>query len=296
MPRSGTPGDYVVDADLGSSTAAMKRARPIGTEEHDVRLDQRAGLRDLDAMVESMPGLNRMQRDRERLMPRSTTAELGDPRMQRRLPDAGEVRRPASARQRNARSKARSRVQQAMPLTQLGAQYQLVSEPQRWAEVNDQLSAATGDVQSLAPADQEQVRRIDRSIQSYERANDRGHVLYSNVQMPWYINGSNRDGFLSNNFKAGQRVEFDRYTAATHQLHETASLVDDAESRVAVFELQTRRGAYLGQSDKRDNTRHLLPRGLQFEVVGVHEAPYVDPYGRQGTRRVVQLRDVTPEN
>ena len=64
---------------------------------------------------------------------------------------------------------------------------------------------------------------------------------------------------------------------------------------MAVFELQTRRGAYLGQSDKKDNTQHLLPRGLEFEVVGVQEASYRSPDGTTGTRMVVQLRDVTPE-
>ena len=258
-------------------------------------MEQRAGLKDLDAMVESMPGLNRMQRDRERLMPRSTTAELGDQRMARRLPAPRAVRMPISARQRNARSKARLEVQRSMPLTQLGAQYELVSEPQRWSELNDQLSAATGDVQALPDKDQEQIRRIDRSIQSYERANDRGHVVYSNVRMPWYINPGNVRGFLQNNFKAGQQVSFDRYTFATHQLHEAAMLADDSDGRTAVFEIETRRGAYLGASDKRDVTHHLLPRGMDFEIVGVSEAPFRYPSGRLGTRMVIQLRDTTPQ-
>ena len=61
------------------------------------------------------------------------------------------------------------------------------------------------------------------------------------------------------------------------------------------FEVQTRRGAYLGQSDKKDNTQHLLPRGMEFEVVGVQEASYRSPDGRTGSRMVVQLRDVTPD-
>ncbi len=183
-----------------------------------------------------------------------------------------------------------------MPLTQLRAQKDLVTRPERWRYLNDQLSAGTGDVQALTEKDQEQVRRVDRAIQSYERHNDRGHVLYSNVRMPYYINHQNLPGFLRNNFGAGDRVAFDRFTHATHQLHETAGYVIDPDGRVAVFELQTRRGAYLGQSDKKDNTQHLLPRGMEFEVVGVQEASYRAPDGSSGTRMVVQLRDVTPES
>ncbi len=294
MPRKGSPDDYVVDADRGSGSAALKQARIIDAGDHDTRVSQRDGLRDLDSRVESMAGLNRLQKDRERVMPRETNADLRDPRMQRRLPAPRQVRRPISARQRNVRSKARMQVQQTMPLTQLGAQYDLVSNPDRWRDLNDQLSEHTGDVQELSEADEQQVRRIDRSIQTYERANDRGHVVYSNVRMPWYINQSNVRGFVDNNFQPGQTLSFDRYTMTTHQLHETATLAGDTEGHTVVFEMQTRRGAYLGQSDKRDNTRHLLPRGLDFEVVGVAEAPFVYPSGRRGTRTVVQLRDVTP--
>lgn len=214
--------------------------------------------------------------------------------MLRRLPAKDAVRQPLSARQRNERSKDRLTTQRTMPLAQLREQRDLVSRPDRWRQVNDQLSTHTSDLQAMSPNDQDRVRRVDRAIQSYERHNDRGHVLYSNVRMPWYINHQNLPGFLRNNFAPGDKVSFDRYTAATHQLHETAGHVEDPDGRVAVFEMQTRRGAYLGQSDKRDNTQHLLPRGLQLQVVGVHEASYQARDGTVGTRMVVQLRDVTP--
>ncbi len=294
MPRRAHP-DYVVDADRGSSTAATKKASLVDVPDAHQRADARAGLRDLDTMTEGMGGLTRLQKDRERLLPRATTAELGDPRMQRHLPPPGAVRQPLSARQRNERSKDRLSTQRAMPMVQLRAQRDLVTRPQRWRALNDQLSDHTGDVQALSEADQERVRRIDRSIQAYERRNDRGHVIYSNVTMPSYINRGNLRGFLQNNFQAGDRVAFDRYTVGTHQLHETSGHVADPDGQVAVFEMQTRRGAYLGQSDKVDNTGHLLPRGMEFEVVGVHEASYRAPDGSTGTRMVVQLRDVTSE-
>ena len=63
----------------------------------------------------------------------------------------------------------------------------------------------------------------------------------------------------------------------------------------AVFEISTRRGVYLGHSDSQDNTAHLLPRGMAFEVIGTHEATWRAPDGTSGTRVVVQLRDITPE-
>lgn len=294
MGRNGHP-DYVVDPDRGSSATSTKNAALVDVDVSQQRGESRAGLRELDAMTETMPGLNRLQRDRERISPRGTTAELGDPRMRRQLPGPSTARAPLSARQRNARSKSRATTQQRVPLAQLRAQRDLVTSPERWRELNGQLSDEVGDIQALSETDQQRLRRVDRSIQAYERANDRGHVLYSNVRMPAYINQGNRSGFLANNFAVGDQVCFDRYTQATHQLHETAGHVDDPDGRVAVVEMETRRGAYLGQSDKVDNTQHLLPRGMQFEVVDVHQATFRAPDGATGTRMVIQLRDVTPE-
>ncbi|MFE5339739.1 hypothetical protein ACFQ80_05940 [Isoptericola sp. NPDC056578] len=289
------PDGYVVDADRGSGPTSTKSAALLDTDEHAQRTVAREGLRDLDRMTEAMPGLNRLQKDRDRLMPRETNAELRHPVMQRRLPPAGQVRAPASSRQRKARSKARTLTLAGLPEVQVRTQHALVSREAAWRSVNDQLSEHTGDVAELSDADQARVRRIDRSIQAYERHNDRGHVLYANVAMPWYINRQNVAGFVANNFRPGRRLSFDRYTAATHQLHETAGQVVDERGRVVVFEMETRRGAYLGRSDGADNTQHLLPRGLEFEVVGSHEATFRRPDGSTGKKRVVQLRDVTDE-
>ena len=289
------PDGYVVDADRGAGSVATKAAQVMDTSEHAERAAGREGLRDLDRMTESMPGLNRMQKDRERLMPRGTSAALGHPVMQRRLPATGEVRVPASSRQRKARSKARTATLAGLPEVQVRTQRVLVGRAEAWRSINDQLSEHTGDLAELSEADQQRVRRIDRSIQAYERRNDRGHVVYANVAMPWYINRQNVAGFVANNFRAGRRLSFDRYTAATHQLHETAGQVSDERGRVVVFEMETRRGAYLGKSDGADNTQHLLPRGLEFEVVGTHEATFRRPDGTTGRKRVVQLRDVTNE-
>lgn len=293
MPRLKHP-DYKVDPDRGQSRTSAKQATLMDVPVYQDREQTRAGLRDLDSMVEGTPGLNRLQRDRERIFPRETNAALGHPVMQRRLPAPSDVRVPISARQRNQRSRQRRAVQERMPLAQLQAQHDLVSTHARWSRFNQQLSDAAGDVQALPEADQQQIRRVDRAIQSYERGNDRGHVLYSNVLMPAYINASNADGFVARNFAPGRRLEFDRFTQATHQLHETRDQVGSTAQAVT-FEIETRRGAYLGQSDKRDNTQHLLPRGMQFEVVGSHQASFIDRSGRRQQCMVVQLRDATTE-
>ncbi len=285
--------DYAIDPDRGSSASAVKIAALVDRDQHAQRADDRAGLRELDQMTEELPGLNRLQRDRARILPRETNADLRHPRMQRRLPHKGETRRPLSARQRRERSKTRRRTQRSMPLAQLREQKNLVTRPEQWRELNDKLSESLGDIDALKLPDQQRIRRIDRAIQSYERGNDRGHVVYTAVQMPAYINGHNLPGFLANNFQPGDRVAFDRYTQGTHQLHETVGYLNDPERRVAVFEIETRRGAYLGQSDRLDNTQHLLPRGLELEVVSVHPAAYMTPAGLTDTRMVVQLRDAT---
>lgn len=295
MPRQSNP-DYVVDPDRGRSTTAAKQADILSPDTAEGRAETRGGLRDLDAMTEALPGLNRQQKDRERLMPRSTTADLAHPKMQRPLPAAADVREPFSSRQKKARSKTRIDVQGALPMTQYDAQRRLVTDPGRWGRLNDALSDNVGDLQELDDADQQQLRRVDRSIQAYERSNDRGHVVYANVAMPPQINHTNLQAFVDHNFKPGERVAFDLYTVGTHQLHETSRhAAGDVAGRVAVFEIQTRRGAYLGHSDSRDDTAHLLPRGMEFEVIGTHRATWRAPNGTTGTRTVVQLRDVTPE-
>lgn len=295
MPRQGNP-DFVVDADRGSGTLATKAAEIVDADSAADRVETRGGLRELDAMTEGLPGLTRQQRDRERILPRGTVGELGHPKMQRPLPAAEDERVPFSSRQKKARSKSRLAAQTALPTAQYEAQRDLVVSARRWRGTNDSLSRYAGDIQELPDRELQQIKRVDRSIQTYEKHNDRGHVIYANVAMPAQINHSNLEGFVANNFQAGDQVAFDRYTIGTHQLHETSKhAAGDTGGRVAVFEIQTRRGAYLGHSDSRDDTSHLLPRGMEFEVLGTHPAVYRRPDGTTGSRTVIQLRDTTPE-
>ncbi len=282
--------DFVLDADRGSSPiASTKQAETLDPQAYRERGAERAGARELDDAVEALPGLTRQQRDRERAMPRDATGELGHPRKARELPAPADVRRPLSSRQRKARSVSKRAVQDQMPATQYTAMSQLIGRPQ---DLNDALSDATGDVQALPDGPRTTVQRIDRAVQAYERANDRGHVVYSNVAMPAAINRGNLGAFVGNNFRPGTVVDFDRYTAGAHTLHEIEPGEVGAQ-RTAVFEIQTRRGMYLGRSDSVDDTAHLLPRGMRLRVAATHQATYERPDGSTGQRQVIQLTDIT---
>lgn len=291
MPRRGNP-DGRLDADYGSGSLGTKQADVIAEDEFTARTDDRAGLRDLDAMVESSAGLTRQQRDRERAMPRDTTGEVGHPAMERRLPEPDAVRAPLSSRQRKARSITKHATQEKTPATEDRALMSMITDDARWRQVNDLLSENTGDVQALDDQTRMHVQRLDRTIQRYERNNDRGHVVYANVRMPSMINSSNLTGFVHNAFPTGNVIEFDRYTGTAHTMHELEAGAVEA-NRTAVFEIQTRRGIYLGHSDSTDDTTHVLPRGMRLKIVGTHWARYRRPDGTQGQRQVIQLLDVS---
>lgn len=289
--RSANPDGYVVDADRGSSTTATKQAQAVGAAAADVRAETREGARELDAAVEAMPGLTRQQRDRERAMPRPTAGEVPHPVMERALPEPGSVRVPLSSRQRKARSVSKRAAQERLPATQYAATAALISRPERWTKLNDALSDAAGDVQALDEGQRREIQRVDRALQTFERANNRGHVVYSNVRMPQVLNRSNLEGFVQNNFPPGTIVNFDRFTAGAHTMHEIET-EEAPDQRSVVFEMQTRRGAYLGHSDSVDDTSHLLPRGLRLRVAGSHRATYRRPDGSLASRHVVQLVDL----
>lgn len=280
----------VLDADRGSGNAGTKLASVLGRDEAQERQETREGARDLDARVEAHPGLNRQQRDRERATPRDVTGDVPDPRMERTLPIPDQVRMPMSARQRSARAVTKRAVQDRLPSTQYTAMNRMVTDDAQWRSVNDAVSDAAGDVQQLEDFQIAQIQRVDRSIMAYERANDRGHVVYCNVQMPSAVNASNLSGFLRNTFRPGSAIAFDRFTMGAHTMHEIERDDPDAQ-RTAVFEIQTLHGAYLGRSTSLDDTAHLLPRGPQYQIVGTHTATYQRPDGSTGRREVIQITD-----
>lgn len=284
-----------VEADRGSGGIREKVAQVGPLSEILDREQERAGLRDLDSRLVGSPGLSSRQRDAQRIMPRGTPAEVPFAVMERKLPHPDEIRMPLSGRQMKARRKLMAATQRALPRTQAAALRSLMEERGRiWSRLNDALSDSVGDVDALSESDQRTVRRVDRAIQAYEDHSDRGHVVYANVRMPAFINRTSLDAFVDRQFQPGDVVNFDRFTAGGHSLHEMEPDHDPA-GRVAVFEVQTRRGMYLGMSDGGNSTGHLLPRGLQLRVVGTHKATYRTRSGGEGIRTVIQLEDITPE-
>lgn len=288
-------GTAAIDPDRGSGDQSKKIAQLRPLSEVLDRDQDRAGLRDLDARVAAARGLTRRQRDANRIYPRGTPAQIPYPVMERRLPHPDQIRLPLSGRQQKARRKTMTAVQQALPKAQAEALRQLL-KPQgtAWRRINEALSEATGDIDALDPAEQRTARRVDRAIQAYEDRNDRGHVLYANIEMPKAVNRTSIAPFIERHFQPGDEFSFDRYTLGGHSLHEVDPANDPA-GRVAVFELQTRRGIYLGHSEGGDSTGHLLPRGLRLRVVGTHKATYRTRSGTEGTRMIIQLEDITPE-
>ena len=58
-----------------------------------------------------------------------------------------------------------------------------------------------------------------------------------------------------------------------------------------MLEVVTSRGMYLGRSDSLEDTTHVLPRGMQFEVASVDYATYETAADSYGARIVVQPRE-----
>lgn len=172
--RQRDPGG-VLDSDRGSSELG-KAAEMVPLGEAIERDLERAGQRDLDQRLESMPGLSRAAKDAQRITPRPTVADLGHPRKERTLAADGEVRRPLSGRQMKDRSKTKRQVLARLPETQYQALKDLaVDDSDTWTRLNDSLSDAVGDPDQLAQADRRTMRRVDAAIQAYEATNDRGH-------------------------------------------------------------------------------------------------------------------------
>lgn len=287
-------GRTTLDADRGSSDRpTQKQGVMLDHDEIGERRKDRAGSRELDGMVEDLPGMGRAGKDAQRAYPRDTAAPVEHERKRRKLPAEGDVRRPISARQRDVRSAMKNRSQESMPNTEYRSMAQLLEEDgSTWVGLNDRLSDVSGDRQHLNEEDQRLCGRIDRTIQRFEQDNDRGHVVYVNMRTPSHINRSNLSGFANNQFQPGSTVEFDRYTGGAHTMHEIEP--DTDAQRTVVFEIQTRRGMYLGGSRRLDDTQHLLPRGTAWQVAGSHTATYERPDGSNGERVVVQLIDHEP--
>lgn len=278
------------DPEAGASGAPTIKPGGYRTPE---AVDDRAGDRDaarvLDEMVE-LADLTRARKDLERAFPRAMVA--GVPvRKRRALPEPDAIRTPPSSRQRKARSKAKHAAQDQLSAIGYKALNTLISTPQTWEDIGKALSDARGDAQHLDDKARVQVQRIDRAIQTAEKVSDRGHIVYCAARLPHAVPASATD--LPAELREGSRLDFDRFTMTAHSVHQLDATMTGQD---VVFEIETDRGMYLGRSDKVDDTAHLLPRGMRFEVVSAGEGRYRRPDGSIGRRMIVQLRDVTAPN
>ncbi|NKS56363.1 hypothetical protein GS504_01875 [Rhodococcus hoagii] len=288
MPRAHDP-------DRGASaTATGKRGEMLDDEEKAERDATREGLRDLDRMVDESD-LHWRTKDAERALPKDRTEGNINERKVKPLPSATDVRKPLSSRQQKDRNKSKVAALTKMPRTQQEALVDHyasgVDGARRMNDLNDRLYVAVGDKTELSEADRKTVERLDRAIEAAERNNDRGHVVYMHAEFPKSVNQGNLEGFLDNHFSPGTAVDFDRYSFGTQNIHE---LGHNQHGKVdVVYEVQTARGMYLGGSDSSNSAHHALPRGMNLETVGWHEATYTDKNGNTGRRIVVQLTDRT---
>ncbi|MBM4570254.1 hypothetical protein GS489_07490 [Rhodococcus hoagii] len=156
--------------------------------------------------------------------------------------------------------------------------------------MGEALTHVGGDAQLLDERMRARVQRIDRAIQTAEKENDRGsRRVLRGVPAGWDTGGAEASTVDTAGWCA-DRVR--RFTMTTHAVHELEAVIGEQE---VIFEMETTRGMYLGRSDSVDDTAHLLPRGIQWDVIGAHEGRYQRPDGTLSRCRIVQLREVVAE-
>ncbi|TKV35395.1 hypothetical protein CFA71_24350 [Mycobacteroides abscessus subsp. bolletii] len=282
----------VLDIEAGTITARdIKAAREIAADTMTDRAFQRLRNRIADEARDENPVLTRATRDRDRSTPRDVS-HVESERLRGDLPEPESFRSALSAQQRKIRSALKNRVLSAAPASQLDAVRTVLTDEDSasWRQINRRLHRAAGDVHQLDEAERKTVQRLDRAIQSYERLNDRSHTVYVSVELPSNHRDVRSDRDLPASLFPGGRVSFDQFTVARHSLRETPG--HDSRRHV-MFEISTSRGMYFGRSDSIEDTTHLLPRGMNFQVVAVDSAPYESgPHSFSEHPVVVQLREI----
>lgn len=267
----------------------VKAAREVAEDVMTFRDFQRLANSITDELRDEDTSLTRAARDRDRSIPRDVSQVESD-RLRGELPAQGEFRRALSGYQRKVRSATKNQVMASAPVSQHQAVRSMLTDedPGEWRRINRSLHSAAGDVQQLADADRAKVQRLDRTIQSYERLNDRTHKVYVAVELPDTHSDVTKPEDLPANLQPGAAVTFDQFTLTRHNLHETPG---NDSPRHLVFEVVTSRGMYLGRSDSVEDTAHVLPRGVALEVASAGYATYETRAGGFGERLVLQLRE-----
>jgi hypothetical protein len=237
----------------------VKAAREV-LEELVTELEfQRLANRITDAARDADTAQTRATRDRDRATPRDVS-HVESARLRADLPEPGAFRKALSSRQRKVRSAAKNKVLDAAPASQRHAVRTMLTDddPQTWRRVNGELHVADND--------RKMVQRLDRTIQSYERINDRTHTVYVAVELPDNHGDVNFEDDLPDTLRPGARVAFDQFTVARHNLHEAPG---HDSRRCVMLEITTSRGMYMGRSDSLDDTTRItapMPTGAKDSV------------------------------
>lgn len=240
-----------------------------------------------DQVMEALPGLTRATRDRDRGYPRPAGAEPA-PRKRATFP-TGPNRNGPSDYQCAQRSTVKRTAQDRMRNTEYTALRDLVTDQHQWLSLNARLSDTFGAGGQLDDIDRVRVQRVDRAIRRYEETNDRGHLVYSGLTLDEdQLGEDQRSGrglqeWLEGWTAPGDRFTFDQFTDADHVPHKVGAAP-------VLLEIETSRGIYLGGATVAGATGHLLPRGIQLEVVAVTSTTVARPGHPPLERPTVQLR------
>lgn len=280
----------VVDVEGGPISARdVKAAREVAEDAMTERAFQRLANQITDELRDADTSLTRAARDRDRATPRDRS-HIESGRLRGELPAREEFRERLSGRQRKLRSAVKNQVMAAAPESQRAAIASMLTseDPTEWRRINEKLHHSAGDAQQLSDTDRAKVQRLDRAIQAYERLNDRAHRVYVAVKLPDNRGDITKPSDLPANLRPGASIAFDQFTLTRHNLHETPG---HDSSRHVVFEVVTSRGMYLGRSDSVEDTTHILPRGMQFDVASAEHVAYATRSGGFNERVVLQLRE-----
>lgn len=276
------PEQYTRQAEFSTESAERER--------EDIREDVRA----MAAALQENMSLRSAEARSE--IPQMRTDSI-NPRKSRRLPSPSSVRPLLSSNMKKDYNKHKVQWVEQMPGTHFQAMKRTMARRETLEGVNRELNGVVGVRSELRPATQRRVREIDRSIQAFEAANEREHVVYATLKAP-KEHGNSRKALQRRLEKmvgdsdadgAQRTLTFDSYVPASHSL---GTLKDGPD---IVMEIRTKSGAYLGTSDTTPDASHLIGRGRVLRPVSIHEASYVREDGTRGTRTVVQMDDVTPE-
>lgn len=255
----------------------------------DAEADRTLNRTDAGALDET---LTMQEADARREVPRLRDDSVR-PRKMRKLPSEGQQRRMLSSNMKKDYSQAKRAWETKLPKTRRRALDNTMRDSASLEGLNRSLRGTHGTKSELPPAIRKRAEAVDRTIQDYERANERQHIVYTTLRAP-KDHGNSRNAVLRRLTEMGGDPEskpltFDGYVPATHSLGNVANEKD------VVLEMRTKSGAYLGTSDTTPNADHIVNRGRSFQVVGTHEVSYMKPDGSTGTRTVVQVDDVTDD-